>query len=289
MISSQATSRITVFSFMLSLVLCTSFNAQTLAVVQYPENHKDVCYQTQACYSVPVGSSDVNSDRLKPYSAKWTQLVRDEGQFVSTPVVFEETLSLDEDGNWLHTQTVTTGGVLNGSGIRTLDRQTLEVLSLELLFQNPAEGQPSKVYYDLTETEFAADVTFADGRKQKGQSRFKAIPMFDGQIAGVTIAALPLKQGYSATLPMIIPNLGVYWIEVTVVSRRKIAAGQRSDIDVWEVEAHWLNLTDGDIYPSGRDGSGGVYYIAAIPEPGMPHVIEYANDTSVISWDGIIR
>lgn len=286
MISNQIVRRLAISSFF--IVLLAGFHAAGLTTVQYPENHKDICYQTQACYSVPVGSSDISPDRLKPYSAKWIRSEKQDGQLVRTSVVFEETLSFDESGNWQHVQSIKANDATNVRGTRVLDKQTLEVLSLELLFQNATEGQPSKVHYDLTETEYAANVIFKDGREQKGQARRKAIPMFDGQIAGIAIAALPLRQGYVATLPMIIPNLGVYWVEVTVMGQQTISVGEHSNIDVWEVNTHWLNLTDGDMYPAGREGSGGVYYIAVNPEEGMPHVIEYANDTGVISWDGVL-
>ena len=60
-------------------------------------------------------------------------------------------------------------------------------------------------------------------------------------------------------------------------------------VAVWEVNANWLNLTDGDVYGPGRDGDGGVYYISVNPGDGVPPVIEYVNSGGIIAWDGVRR
>ncbi len=103
------------------------------------------------------------------------------------------------------------------------------------------------------------------------------------------MATLPLKEGYVATLPMIIPNLGIFWIEATVISKNKIPTADGANQEVWEVNANWLNLNVGEVYEPGRDGDGGVYYIAVNPGNGVPPVIEYVNDGAVIAWDGVRR
>ncbi len=141
----------------------------------------------------------------------------------------------------------------------------------------------------MTGENFAADVTFADGRKVQGQPRDLAMPMFAGQIGGLTFAALPLRAGYVATLPMVIPNLGIYWIEASVIGKKMIPTADGGSVEVWEVNANWFNLTDGDIYEPGRDGDGGVYYIAVTPGDGIPPVIEYVNNGAIIAWDGVRR
>ena len=255
----------------------------------YSYDVNDQCYYTSDCYSVQVGSPEVSTSRLAPYHAVWTQDAPNEGEWVRTQATFEEMLSVGSDGQWVHIQKNHLGNGMVKIDTRRLDRKTLQVLDLTIEFENAPPEQPAKVYYDMTGDSFAADVTFADGRKVTGQARDLAMPMFDGQIAGLTIAALPLADGYVATLPMVIPNLGIYWIEVSVVGKKEIQAGDAKSIPVWEVNANWLNLTDGDIYEPGRGGDGGVYYIAVNPGDGVPPVIEYANSGTIIAWDGIRR
>ena len=259
------------------------------ATRSYSYDIKDPCYFTTDCYTVPVGSADINSDRLAPYHAIWTQDVPKDGAWVRAPSTYEETLSVGDDGNWVHVQTNHLGNGMAQVGVRRLDRKTLQILDLTLSFINAPPGQPEQVFYDMTGNSFAAEITLPDGNMTSGQPRDLALPMFDGQIAGLTLAALPLKEGYVATLPMVIPNLGIYWIEASVVARKKINSAAGDKIDVWEVNANWLNLTDGDVYEPGRDGSGGVYYIAVNPGDGVPPVIEYVNDGGIIAWDGVRR
>lgn len=253
----------------------------------YSYDVSDQCYYTSACYTVQVGSPEIDPSRLKPYHAFWTQDVPKDGGWVRVPATFEETLAIDEDGNWKHTQIIRPGDGSANIGTRILDRSTLQILSLTLSFENGPPQQPAKVVYDMTGNSFAANVSFADGRTTTGQSRDLAMPMFDGQIGGLILSALPLRGGYVATLPMVIPNLGIYWIEASVVGKKRISTADGASVEVWEVNANWLNLTDGDVYPPGRDGSGGVYYIATSPTDGMPAVIEYVNDGGIIAWDGV--
>lgn len=171
--------------------------------------------------------------------------------------------------------------------MRMLDGETLQLLSIEIEFPDPQEGQPSRVWYDMTGDMFQPKLTFADGSTRSGGPERPLVqPMFDGQIAGVVISALPLRAGYSATMPMVIPNLGIYWLEITVSAKTEISSEDGLSIPVWEVMANWFNLTDGDIYPPGRDQTGGIYYIAVEPGEGVPHVIEYANSGGVIKWVG---
>lgn len=262
--------------------------ADDQSVSSYPSDYKDECYKTPDCYSVVVGSAQINSSKLSPYHAKWTQSSLQNGEFQKTPGGFEESLSVAEDGNWVHIQTIRPGDGTALIGTRRLDHATLEVLDLTLEFEN-MPSQPAKVFYELTGNSFAADITFADGKTATGKTRSKALPMFDGQIAGLTLAALPLAEGYTATLPMIIPNLGVYWIEASVIGRRNHPTADGRHVAVWEVNANWLNLSDGDIYAPGKDGSGGVYFIAIEPGDGIPHVVEYVNNGGTIQWDGVRR
>ena len=263
--------------------------SETAPAQTYSYDITDPCYFTDQCYSVLVGSADVDSSRLTPYKAVWTQQVQQDGDWATTPTTFEEQLAIGDDGNWRHIQSIHAGNEVQNIGFRRLDRHTLQVLDVRLEFKGAPPEQPSKVYYDVSGDSFAADVTFADGRQVTGQSRTLPMPMFDGQIGGITIAALPLKDGYVATMPMIIPNLGLYWIEATVIGKKKLPTAGGSPVEVWEVNANWLNLSDGDIYEPGRDGDGGVYYIAVQPGDGVPPVVEYANNGTIIAWDGVRR
>ncbi len=283
----------TIFISASALALLTSCQSSTpkstAPAKTYSYDITDDCYYTSKCYSVLVGSKQIDTSKLSPANARWSQRTLKDGKWVTSPGTFDEKLTQLQGGHWQHVQTILVGGKARKTETRVFDKDTLQVLNLTMEFANPPEGAPKQVFYDLTQDDFSADITMPDGTQAKGKTRTKALPMFDGQVAGLTLAALPLSEGYSATMPMIIPNLGIYWIEAKVIDRRMLAIENGESIEVWEVTANWLNLGDGDIYEPGPDADGGSYYMAVTPGDGVPAVIEYANSGARITWDGIRR
>jgi len=254
-----------------------------------PSDYKDPCYATNECYSVPVGSEQVDTVLLKPYHAIWTQHNPENGKMVKSPGSFEEILSLTKNGQWLHVQKTRMRNGMVKIETSILDRATWQYLSLTITYENGPDNIPAQVFYDLTKDDYTAKVTLKDGSVKSGKTRTKSLAMFNGQIGGLAMATLPLKERYVATLPMIIPNLGIFWIEATVIAKKTIPTADGASQEVWEVNANWLNLNVGEVYEPGRDGDGGVYYIAVNPGNGVPPVIEYVNDGAVIAWDGVRR
>ncbi len=250
----------------------------------------DNCYQELECYSVAVGSADVDSSRLRLYHAKWTQSVPQDGEWVKTPSIFEERLEVAENGHWKHTQINPPGDGTNIIGIRTLDRQTLQVLDEEIEFENKPAEHPTRLFYDLTGDQFVSQTTFANGETKQGEPQALAMPMFDGQILGVALSALPLRQGYTATLPALLAHSSSsYWVEAQVTDRKQFATADGGTQDVWEVSTKWVDHNSGGVSAGGRDEAGGAYYITVNPVEGVPRVIEYANNGVRITWDGIHR
>lgn len=283
----------TIFTYGAALALlasCQSNTPQSVALTKaYSYDITDNCYYTSECYSVVVGSKQIDTAKLAPAHARWTQKALRDGKWQISPGSFDEKLTQLPGGNWQHVQTILVAGKARKMETRVFDKDTLQVLNLTMEFANPAQGTPQQVFYDLTQDDFAANITMPDGTQAKGKPRSKSLPMFDGQVAGLTIATLPLSEGYTATMPMIIPNLGIYWIEAKVAGQHTLTLENGEDIEVWDVTANWLNLTDGDVYEPGPDADGGVYYMAVNPGDGVPTVIEYANSGARITWDGVRR
>lgn len=248
------------------------------------------CYQAVECHSVPVGSSAINSAQLSPYHAKWTQSLPQDGEWVETPGGFEERLVMGDDGHWKHMQIVGPDDESRVTGIRRLDRETLQVLDQTVEFKNRPDDHPVSLFLDLTGNEYAAEMVFPNGETRSGPANSLAMPMFDGQIFGVALAALPLEKGFVGSLPAVLAHTGAsYWVEATVVGRQAIATADGNTQDVWEVATKWIDHDSGGVSEGGRNEAGGAYYIAISPESGVPHVIEYVNNGVSIVWDGVRR
>lgn len=238
-------------------------------------------------YTAPVGGAMVETSRLAPFHARWTNNRPDEEGNWSIRGSFEEILEIDEGGMWRHTQiTRSAGRDMVVTGVRLLDRETLRPIRFDRKLENgpPAASVTMTVEYSARGFEMRG-VT-ADGKTTNFEKELST-PMFDGSIVGLTIAALPLEEGYFATMPTAIPALkATFWLEARVIGSREFVAANGVKIETWEVNAEWYNFDDKDIYPGGRDLSGGAYYIAKNPGDGVPFVVEYANDGTRISWDG---
>ena len=236
------------------------------------------------CYTVPVGSSAVDETRLQPYRAVWAQIATGTDG-ATNPAAFEETLGQDDDGNWHHVQ-ISRPGEAIVTQTRTLKARTLESLSLVRTIENGPAHLPTLTRFTTGHGRIDNEQTLADGT-QEDTSYAIGQPNFDGWVAGVIIAALPLEEGYRASLPTTTHSMAAnHQLNVEVIGQAEITALNGAVVDAWEVEAEWFDLASGDIYPAGREGSGGTYYIALNPGAGVPHVVEYAAQGFSILWDG---
>ena len=248
---------------------------------------KSIASGETPAYTTPIGAAAVETSRLQPYLARWTQETTDEdGNWVINGS-FEERLEIDQKGHWRHTQILRrkAAGVVV-TGLRTLDHKTLQPLRFERHVENAPQGAPVGFVVTYGRHGYEREITAADGTVTS-LKRDLDLPMFDGSIAGLVIAALPLEDGYYASLPTVIPALkATYWLEARVVGQKTFTAADGSQVETWEVNAEWYNIDAKDVYPGGRDHSGGAYYIAMKPGAGVPHVVEYAANGVRITWDG---
>ena len=238
-------------------------------------------------YTTPVGAAAVDAGRLHPYLARWSQEIPGEdGKWIAKGG-FEERLEIDEQGHWRHTQiTLRNANGIVVTGARTLDRKTLQPLRFERQVENAPPTVPVEFLLEYEPAGYAGEAKTADGTVTQVK-RALDLPMFDGSIIGLVIAALPLEDGYHASLPTVIPSLkATYWLEARVVGRKTVTTTDGSEVETWEVKTEWYNIDDKAVYPGGRDQSGGAYYIAVKPGDGEPFVVEYASNGVRITWDG---
>lgn len=245
-------------------------------------------------YTVLVGSPAVNAAAIAPYHAVWN----------TRQGFIEERLTSADETRWRHVQrtfaplsretmdqVAMTDDYLAAEETRLIMRDTLasNYLHRQLLreVRDPSASRTIEVAADAEG--YAGIATRADGEKLSWQLR-TGRESFDGWIAGLTIAALPLETGYTATLPTVTHLFrGSHSLTVTVTGQVPVAVATGETIDCWEVEAEWVELATGDVYEPGRDGAGGSYYVAVNPGAGVPSVVEYASESASIVWDGVRR
>ncbi|MEM9532886.1 MAG: hypothetical protein AAGA23_18340 [Pseudomonadota bacterium] len=233
-------------------------------------------------FTTPVGSAELDLSRLSPYRARWN----------SPGNEIEERLELDENGNWRHTQATFQVAdkrrVQIAKEVRVLSGADLQsrYWSREFVIDSP-KIPFRKSEISLNGLEMKGTRTALDGQEPKIAFDLP-MPAFDGWIVGLAIATLPLETGYWASLPTVTHTFeGIHHLTVRVIDRATIEAGNGEPAESWVVEAEWVDLGSGDIYPPGAAETGGVYHLAVNPGNGVPPVIKYEAQSNPILWDGI--
>ncbi len=238
-------------------------------------------------YTTPVGSLAIDTKKLRPYTSKWIQKIPKDDQMIDAPGVYYETFLQNEEGHWQHIQTIDTGTEVQVTTTRLFEKDTLRLMEVRKVIENGPPQAPKSVEYQLGTNRYSMKAIMADD-SIKESTNTMTMPQFDGQVGGLTIAALPLEKGLKLSLPMIIPSMKTeFWIEIFVKGEHVIRANNGDKITTWEVDTLWHNLMDGSVYPAGPHKSGGTYYINKKSKPGEPLVIAYSNENGLILWDGI--
>lgn len=236
-------------------------------------------------YTTPVGAVELRADHIAPYRARWN----------TANGAIEETLEVDDRARLRHIQrayrkveddlelVATETRILSRDDLRSLswDRQHHVDVSASLPF--------SAVHGEMRRGRFVGEMTTHDGDAAAYEFATPG-PSFDGWIAGLAIAALPLREGYWASLPTTTHIMkGNHHLTARVTGEDVYETPRGEAIPVWRVEAEWVHLESADIYDPGADGSGGVYAIAKAPGDGVPYVVAYENQQAAILWDGVRR
>lgn len=173
----------------------------------------------------------------------------------------------------------------------TLDAKTLETVSLHREVKGLPEGaglgeKPIISHWDFDGADYTLSVTHSDEPVVSHGALDQ--PMFDGGGLGLVIAALPLKAGYEARIPIampldLAPELTRYWAIVRVNGRESVTGPDGKDVRAWVVDVDWADYdTDEITSKGGAEESGGAYYVVPRPPEGFPFVPRYVNAGSSI-------
>ncbi len=160
-----------------------------------------------------------------------------------------------------------------------LDPQTL----LPLRSQALRGGVESTIEYDWE--------TFVVRSHPGGDAEPTEIPldmkMFEVGTHDIWLAALPLRDGYTARLPMIFASTGVkYWAVPRVVGSERVDVGDGTPREAWVVEMNWwgmgaANVAENYSTGAGKNGSGGAggkYWVLKKAVPGMSRVVRVRTE-----------
>ena len=233
-----------------------------------------------------VGSSKVRGSKLKPFDAQWKG---------SGGAVISEVATLEKvDGKrcyvWRQVWPMN-GGQLEMHSELVVDAKTLATISFQkqVVGLPPGAGlgqRPTFMRWEFDGADYSLTTRVADQEATEDGSLPRA--SFEGSALGLVLAALPLKQGYSARLPIAMSlglsaELTTYMITARVVGTEKIAVPGGRKLKAWVVEVDWADLETEELSSKGgAEESGGAYYVVTNPPKGLPHVLRYRNEGSSI-------
>lgn len=237
---------------------------------------------------VKPGSELIDGNRLKPFSAVWTQYAKSSGKREKNGQ-YNEQLVLDKaTDNWVHTQKVTNAGGVIVSNITRFDKKSLTPVSIHQTFENAPPQAPAAKTFTFNDTGYTIATTLKDG---KVVSREVVTPtkMFNVANLGLVFAAMTLEEGKTYRMPSAFPQYqdGQYWMDVTASEHQQLVTQKGVNIPVWQLDVYWLNIKDGDAYAAGPNGSGGAYLISTQPEQSGAPVPAYVNDAMAILQEGL--
>lgn len=235
-------------------------------------------------YGITPGSHTIDTKRLREYRATWKQWLRTDDGLTDSGATFEEQLEIG--GQAInHTQTVRNNQGVVITEQRQFQPDTLLPLSLRRQMENGPDSAPTGIDLRADGRNWSGPVDLPGGKQTAFQYTAEAVA-FDGWVAGLTLAALPLTVGYEATLPTVVQlQRTTYHLHVVVKDRSDFKVANQT-LPVWVVDTTWTNVADHTVSAGGADQAGGTYLIAVNPKAGQPHVLEYANNGAIIRWTG---
>ncbi len=242
-----------------------------------------------------VGHKHVDGRRIKAHSGRWSMKAKMGDKWVENAVVIEETERAKVDGKDVirRKQTIER---MDGIVVATtciLEGKTLAPMSQTKDLQLPAGAQLPPGIPIHTEWTYEGKKYRKAERTQSGESTDGAVdlaaPMFELNVFGLVVAALPLRAGYSAVIPVAMDGgapgqckATQYRVTATVFGKEKVSFDGRQ-LEAWRVDTSWADYESGEVTsPGGPDKSGGAYWIVSRRKGKMPHVLRYKNDTADI-------
>ncbi|MEE8119545.1 MAG: hypothetical protein V3T39_08315 [Gammaproteobacteria bacterium] len=231
-----------------------------------------------------VGAEEIRAERLKEFQFTWIQVIEQNDEWVERGS-YSESLKKD-DMKLRHEQIISLPGDRSINTVTDFDAKTLFVNSVVRNITSGSPDRPSRIEIHYGDDGYSQRVTLGNG-EQSESSLHTAVKPFASQAFGLVISALPLETDYRARLPVAFPQLQMwYWIELVVVDEITVQYKGR-DVELFVVDAHWMNVSDGSVYPGGKDQSGGQYHIVKDGGGDLPHVWRYMSEHVDIRPAGI--
>ncbi len=239
----------------------------------------------QEAVSVLPGNGMVVGSALTAYDASWQSRDNQTGEWQDRAVI-TEALTVEGD-RWVRVQETKRPAW----GVQTrveMDRATLRPLFLrrtllpntpqQVMDQLAANGFVKELEIHFNGASYETHTTAFDGTTDVKRGEIGE-PFFDGSILGLVIAALPLKDGYEARIPILFVDgragdVTPYWVEASVIGSEPV-----NGKDAMRVDVGWAEFDSGVVTSApGPEAAGGAYWITKNAGGDVPPVPRYRNE-----------
>jgi hypothetical protein len=190
--------------------------------------------------TIRIGDSIVDGSFLKPYKNAWKVVYAFPGKdsfLVGTWT--DELAAMDVNGRHLLKRTQMANYAkfnIVTTYVDVFDPKTMAPVSMD--FKRSATGEWAHRDFDSARVKYRRGSPADETKNDVGQLEMKE-PVFDynGGMYGVLLGALPLKEGFKATFPMLSEDRDeLDWITVAVGKQERVDAGPGKQVMAWPVD-----------------------------------------------------
>jgi hypothetical protein len=187
-----------------------------------------------------AGDLSVDGSFLQPYENRWTFSIQKKGGSPVEAGVWTDRVEPTTVGSrraLKRTQVASYKSGIQLTFVNVFDPKTMESFSAD--YSRSDTGETRHLDYRGKEIGFRRTPGIGDAPPQRYVATVdqRVLDFHDG-LYGVLLDALPLKEGYAASLPAFDTDRAcVDWVEVHVTGRETVEAGPGKSVETWVVRA----------------------------------------------------
>lgn len=233
-----------------------------------------------ATTEIMMGDGQVDGRKIEAYSFEWMQCAAGEDGWASMGPLRETATIIGDDMMRIRQEARQPNGV-NIETTTYLERSSFSPLLIEQAVTDP-EGAHLVAASHVIKADGYESRTMRNGEENQKTGTINR-SMFNAVMLGLPLSTLDYADAPFEMTAFMLQFDATYSLTVSLAGVENISFEDR-DVELKLVDVKWVHNEIGDIYPPGPDASGGRYWIAQDPPPGLPYVVRYKTDSYAVEF-----
>ena len=228
--------------------------------------------------SMVMGDGTVRGERIQDYEFTWLQCAKQGDAWTDGGPLTETYSAAGDDARVTQRTKQSNGMVIVSTTI--FDRSSLAPRRMEQTVTDPDGNTLMSISRKLDISGYSGQST--QGDQVANLSGVVTSQMWHGNNLGLVLATIDPASYPVEFASSMISFDGTYRTIATLAGRETLDH-EDTTVEILLVDVEWHHNETGDVYPPGPDASGGRYWLAIDPPPGIPYVPQYRTDTYIVS------